>query len=174
NRTAQHGRSAIRWCRIGRLIIVPLPAGCIAGVAAGCASSKSARVAKEERVTVAQLSAPARASVEKLTAGGTVDQIDKEIERGKVVYDVEATVGGQHVEFLIADADGQVLGTEVPIDLRAVPEAVRGAAEKYFDASADLKAMKGLEYGQTRYEIEGTKNGKTVEVTFNPDGRKAR
>lgn len=112
--------------------------------------------------------------MEKLTAGGTVDQIDKEIERGKVVYDVEATVGGQHVEFLIADADGQVLGTEVPIDLSAVPAAVRAAAEKYFDASADLKAMKGLEYGQTRYEIEGTKNGKTVEVTFNPDGRKAR
>ena len=112
--------------------------------------------------------------MEKLTAGGTVDQIDKEIERGKVVYDVEATVGGQHVEFLIADADGQVLGTEVPIDLRAVPEAVRAAAEKYFGASAGLKAMKGLEYGQTRYEIEGTKNGKTVEVTFNPDGRKAR
>ena len=160
--------------RFDCLIIVSLLALGIAGIAAVCASTKSARAAKEERVTIAQLSTPARASVEKLTAGGTVDQIDKEIERGKVVYDVEATVRGQHVEFLIADSNGEVLGTETPVDLSALPEPVRAAAQKYFGGSAGLKAMKGLEYGETHYEIEGLKNGKTVEVTFDPEGRRAR
>ena len=38
-------------------------------------------------------------------------------------------------------------------------------------AKDGLKAMKGLEYGETHYEIEGPKNGKTVEVTFEPDGK---
>ena len=101
-------------------------------------------------------------------------KLTKEVEKGKVVYDVEATVGGKHVEFLIADADGAVLGTEVPIEFSELPEAVRAAAEKYFGSAAGLKAMKGVEYGETSYEIEGTKNGKTVEVTFDPAGKRGK
>jgi uncharacterized membrane protein YkoI len=143
----------------------------IASLWAGCATHKNTQ-AKEERVSVAQLSAPARATVERVTTGGKVDQIDKEVERGKVVYDVEATVGGKHVEYLIADADGEVLGTEVSIAYNEVPEPVRAAAEMYFDKGPELKAMKGIEYGETHYEIEGPKNGKSVEATFDPAGKK--
>src|SRR6267142_2849731 len=94
-----------------RFIVCPLLALGIAGFAAGCASDKQARAKKEVRVSIADLSAPARATVDKVTADGKVDQIEKEVEKGRVVYDVEATVGGRHVEFLIADADGAVLGT---------------------------------------------------------------
>jgi len=159
--------------RISRFIIVPMLAVAVAGLAAGCASTKGS-AQKEVRLSVAELSGPARAMVEKVTAGGQVDQITKEVEKGKTVYDVEATVGGQHVEFLIADADGAVLGTEVPIEFSELPEAVRAAAEKYFGSAAGLKAMKGVEYGETSYEIEGTKNGKTVAVTFDPTGKRAR
>jgi uncharacterized membrane protein YkoI len=129
---------------------------------------------KEERVSLSQLSEPARAAVEKVTAGGTIEQMTKEVEKGKIVYDVESTVDGKHVEFLIADADGAVLGTEVPIEYGELPEAVRAAAEKYFGIGSGLKAMKGVEYGETTYEIEGPKNGKTVEATFNPEGKPAK
>ena len=145
--------------------------GGVAGLAAGCAGMKSS---KETRVTIADLSAPARTTVEKMTAGGTVDKIDKEVERGRVVYDVEATVGGKHVEYLIGDSDGAVLGTETSIEFDQLPEPVRKAAEKYFGATTGLKAMKGLEYGETHYEIEGPKNGKVVEVTFDEMGKKAK
>jgi hypothetical protein len=31
--------------------------------------------------------------------------------------------------------------------------------------------MKGVEYGETHYEIEGQKNGKKVEVTLDPLGK---
>jgi hypothetical protein len=34
--------------------------------------------------------------------------------------------------------------------------------------------MKGLEYGETHYEIEGIKNGENVEVTFDSVGRKTK
>lgn len=142
----------------------------LAGFAAGCASDKPVGAPSETRVTLPELSAPARATTERVTAGGKVDQITREVERGKTVYDVEATVGGKHLEFLIADADGAVLGTEVPIPVDEMPEAVRDAAEKYFGTLAGLKAMKGVEYGETSYEIEGPKGGKTVEVTFDPAG----
>ncbi len=159
--------------RLRCFILIPLVAAAVAGFAAGCASSKGGSQ-KEARVTIDQLSAPARATVEKVTAGGTVDQITREKEKGKIVYDVEATVGGRHLEFLIADADGTVLGTEVPVEFSELPEPVRAAAEKYFGTTSGLTAMKGVEYGETSYEIEGTRDGKKVEVTFDPNGKRAQ
>jgi uncharacterized membrane protein YkoI len=129
---------------------------------------------KEVHVSLTQLSEPARATVEKVTAGGKIEQMTREVERGKTVYDVEAEVDGKHLEFLIADADGAVLGTEVPIEYGDLPEAVRTSAEKYFGTAAGLKAMKGVEYGETTFEIEGPKDGKTVEATFDPAGQPAK
>ena len=128
---------------------------------------------KEVPVTLAQLSAPARATVEQVTAGGKIEQMTREVEHGKTAYDVEATVDGKHLEFLIDGADGAVLGTEVPIAYADLPEAVRTAAEKYFGGATGLKAAKGVEFGETTYEIEGPKDGKTVEATFDPDGKPA-
>ena len=158
--------------KLNRIVIVLLLTLGVSFVAVACRTEKASRAEpKEERVTLEQLSAPARLAVDKATAGGHVEQIDKEVERGKVVYDVEATVNGKHVEFLIADADGAVLGTENQIEFGDLPQPIRAAAEKYFGTTIGLKAMKGLEYGETHYEIEGSKKGKTVEVTFDPDGK---
>jgi len=140
-------------------------------VMVGCASNKSG---KEVRVSLMELSPPARITLEKMTTGGTIDKIDREVERGKIVYDAEATVGGKHVEYLIADSNGELLGTENEIEFNQLPEAVRAAAEKYFGGAPGLKAMKGVEYGETHYEIEGPKNGKTTEVTFDPLGKRVK
>ena len=159
--------------RMSRPIIALTAALGAASLGAGCASTRGS-APKEVRVTVADLSAPARATVGKVTAGGSVDQIDREIERGRTVYDVEATVGGRHLEFLIADSDGEVLGTEVPIPFSELPEPVQSAAEQFFGTASGLTAMNGVEYGETHYEIEGPKGGKTVEVTFDPTGLRAK
>jgi hypothetical protein len=88
-----------------------------------------------------------------------------------VVYDAEASVGGKHVEYLIADSTGEILGTETEIQFSQLPEPVRIAAEKCFHTTTGLKAMKGVEYGETHYEIEGARNGQTTEVTFDPLGK---
>ena len=53
-----------------------------------------------------------------------------------------------------------------------LPPPVRAAAEKYFGATAGLKAMKGVEEGKTHYEVEGKKGGKNAEVTFDPGGNR--
>ena len=157
---------------INRFIIVPLLAIGLGSI--GCSSFKGGGAEKQEgtRVSLSQLSSPARATVQKLTAGGQIEKIDREIEKGKPIYDVEATVGGKHVEYTIAEADGAVLGTETSIEFSQLPEPVRMAAQKYFGGSTGLKAMKGVEDGKTSYEIEGPKNGKTVEVTFDPNGKR--
>ena len=160
--------------RISRSIIAFLLAAGVTAFVVGCASTRACKEKKEdatERVSLAQLSAPARATVERLTAGGKVDMIDKEVEKGKTVYDVEATVGGKHVEYMIADADGAVLGTETSIEYSELPDAVRAAAEKYFGSATGLKAVKGVEEGKTTYEVEGQKNGKKVTAEFDASGK---
>jgi uncharacterized membrane protein YkoI len=154
--------------KIHRLLVATVLTLAVASAGVGC---KSTGEGKATRVTVAELPEPARAAVNKLTVGGQIEKIDKEIEHGKVVYDVEATVGGKHVEYSIG-ADGAVLGTETSIEFSALPEPVRLAAEKHFGTTSGLKAMKGVEDGKTHYEIEGTKNGKKSEVTFDPTGHR--
>jgi uncharacterized membrane protein YkoI len=160
--------------RLQSIIAMAVLAVGAAGFVTGCASTHSASTQPEQDVTLAEISEPARATVNQEVAGGQVNKITKEVERGKTVYDVEATVGGKHMEYLIADKDGELLGTEVPIEFSQLPEPVRAAAEKYFGTSSGLTVMKGVEYGETQYEIEGPKNGKTVEVTFDPAGKRAK
>jgi uncharacterized membrane protein YkoI len=137
----------------------------------GCVSGHDS---KETKVSLNQMSPPARQTLERVTSGGTIEKIEREIERGRVVYDAEATIGGKHFEYLIGESNGEILGTETEIELSQLPEAVRVATRNYFGTSTELKAMKGVEYGETQYEIEGKKNGKITEVTFDPNGKIVR
>lgn len=124
-------------------------------VVAVLALAYSAR-AGEHKVDLSSLPAPAQAAVEKWLAGGTIKSITQEEEDGKVIYDVEATVNGQHAEADVA-ADGTVLTTEVEVAFNSLPQAVQDAAGKYFGDTKDLKASKELEGSKTMYEIEGKK-----------------
>jgi uncharacterized membrane protein YkoI len=157
---------------ISRWIMTLLLAVGVTVLVTACASTKAGKEKEDatERVSLADLPMPARATVEKLTGGGKVEMIDKEVEKGKTVYDVEATVGGKHVEYTIA-IDGAVVGTETSIEYNELPEAVRAAAEKYFGTATGLNPSVGVEDGRTTYEVEGTKNGKKVAATFDPTGK---
>jgi uncharacterized membrane protein YkoI len=138
---------------------------------AACASNKEGKEEEEsERLSLSQMPGPARATAEKMTAGGTVEKIDRENEHGKVVYDVEANVGGQHVEYTITE-DGTILGTETQTTFDALPEPVRAAATKYFGGTDGLTCMKCVEDGTTKYEVAGQKAGKKAEATFDATGK---
>lgn len=59
-------------------------------------------------VTLEQLPATVRATVEKETQGGKVTDIEKDHERGQVIYEVEFTLDGKEWELDIAE-DGKLL-----------------------------------------------------------------
>jgi len=158
--------------RMKERVIAALMTIGLVGLTAGCASIKGDDEKEGTRTSLAQLSEPARATVQRVTAGGQIEKIDREVEKGKAIYDVEANVGGKHVEYTIAEADGAVLGTETEITFAELPPPVRAAAEKFFGTATGLKAMKGVEEGKTSYEIEGTRNGKKTEATFDPNGKR--
>lgn len=136
-----------------------------------CATKHAAESDEGTRVALADLSAPARAAVEREIASGSIDRITRETERGQTVYDVEATVNGQHTEYTIADSDGSILGREIEIPLSDLPAPVLHAARAFFDKGATLTATKGVEYGQTTYEINGPKNGSMTEKTWDAAGK---
>ena len=158
--------------RIGRLIATLVVAVGVAALAAGCGSSGSGSgEGSSVQVSLEDLPDAPRRTVQRLTAGGRIERIDKEVEDGRVVYDVEATIGGKHTEFLVADSDGAVLETETSVDFSQLPAAVRAAAVQYFDSTVGLTALKKDAFGQVSYEITGTRNGRPAEGTFDPTGR---
>ena len=141
--------------------------------AAGCSGLRGRRAKQEPpapQVSLSQVPEPARATIERLTAGGTIQQIEKAQEGGRTVYDVEATLRDRDVEYDVA-ADGTVLtsGQTVPFD--SLPIVIRAAAREYFGLEPVRKAFVEVEEGKTFYEIEARKGGKVVTVKLTDTGQ---
>ncbi|MCL5282028.1 MAG: hypothetical protein M1376_19215 [Planctomycetes bacterium] len=124
----------------------------------------------EQKVSLTQVPALVRATIEKQTAGGEIKSIEKEEKDGQVIYDVEATVQGRDVEYDIA-ADGTVLTNEQGVPFASLPPTVRSAAEKYFGSAADLKAGVETEGDKTFYEVEGKKGRTLVTLRLTNTGQ---
>jgi hypothetical protein len=86
--------------RIGRLIATLVLAVGAAVLAAGCGTSGSGE-GSSVSVSLEDLPDAPRRTVQRLTAGGRIERIDRQLEEGRVVYDVEATIGGKHMEWLV-------------------------------------------------------------------------
>ncbi len=71
------------------------------------------------RVKVEELPDPVKATLDKFIAdeapGAEVEEIEKEVEDGKVVYEIELEVGDKDIELEIAE-DGTLLEKEVEKD----------------------------------------------------------
>lgn len=129
-----------------------------------------AKEAPAQQVSLSQVPEPARAVIEKVTAGGKIKKIEKAEEGGKTIYDVEATVRDRDVEYDIA-ADGTILTSGQTVPYTSVPLVVRNAAEKYFGSATGLKAFVELEEGKTFYEISGTKGGGPMTIKLTDAGQ---
>ena len=101
----------------------------------------------QQQSALSDVPAPVRATIERPTAGGRIEEIVSEKE-------------GKHVEYDV-DSSGKILTSGEDVPYEAVPQAVRAAAEKYFGASEGLQALREIEGGKTFYEIAGRKG--TVE-----------
>jgi uncharacterized membrane protein YkoI len=123
-----------------------------------------------QAIALSDVPAPARATIEKLTADGTIRKLEKAEEGGQTVYDVEATVGGKDVEYDVA-ADGKIVTSEESVPFASLPAAVQKAAHTYFGSAEGLKASRELEAGKTFYEVSGTKAGAPVTVKFSDTGK---
>ncbi len=143
------------------------------------AAVKKEKEPPAKKVSLSDLPAPARTTIEALLMGGVIRALDKEEADGKVVYDLEATIGDLEVEYDVLE-NGVVISAGMAVPYDSVPKAVRAAAEKYFKTARGLKAFREGEEGQVFFEIEGptatlklTEKGQIVEEE-KPDAEAAK
>lgn len=140
---------------------------------AGCSGLHGRRAKQEppaQPVSLSQVPAPARATIERLTAGGMIRQIEEAQEGGRTVYDVEATLPDRDVEYDVA-ADGTVLTSGQAVPFESLPIVIRAAAREYFGLEPVRQALVEVEEGRTFYEVEAQKGGKVVTVKLTDTGK---
>jgi uncharacterized membrane protein YkoI len=67
---------------------------------------------EEEEITLDQCPAPVKATILKEAKGGKIEEIEKEVEDGKLLYEAELLIDGKEVEIKVAP-DGKLLEKEV-------------------------------------------------------------
>ncbi len=80
-------------------------------VLGGCAGHQGETAAKETPVTMDELPAPVRATLEKESTGGKVTEIEKEVKKGKTLYSADMKINGVEWDITIAE-DGTVVSKE--------------------------------------------------------------
>jgi uncharacterized membrane protein YkoI len=112
---------------------------------------------------------PAKAgeALQKLAGTNKIVEVGTEKEHGIQVYEAEWVVDGTEVEAEVT-AEGVLLEMEEAVKVKAVPPAVRAAAEKALAGAPTLQYEK---HTVTFYEVEGKDNGKKKEVSISAAGK---
>src|SRR5438128_2265121 len=88
---------------VGGLVISPAFSGTTHAF-----GGKKAEHAEGPAVSMDQVSAPAKATIEREAKGGTVRQVTQDTEKGKMVYEAEIERNGK-ARFVSVDANGKVV-----------------------------------------------------------------
>jgi uncharacterized membrane protein YkoI len=182
-------RALIRWLfkRNNRevmkkhIVIINIVAGLLAATAVE---------AYAEKVKLSELPAAAQTAVKAQAGSAEIEDIDKEIRNGRVVYEVAFKRNGQHTE-LIVGADGSVLeggiikpalpGTKLSnvknplagaqkVSLDEVPRVVRNVIRTQAAGAPVEDIDKGVLNGKTVYEAAFKKDGENIELRVAEDG----
>ena len=154
----------------------------VLAVAAALAASSAMAEDQEKEVTIQEVPAPVRAAIEKLSAGGTIDELEQEKKGDKVTYSVEVKKDGKTTEYDLS-ADGAVLKTEVDeedegkeeaeektVAFDSLPAPVKKAFEAASGGAAATTATMEREGGIDVYEIEFVKDGVKTSVEAAANG----
>jgi hypothetical protein len=83
----------------------------------------------------------------------------------------ETRPGGEFA--LEIDAYGEILGAEAEVDLAAIPQACREAADRHFPGGKAVSAEKEIVAGVQYFEVIKEIHGQRFEILMNPDGSRA-
>ncbi len=161
----------------------------VAGLALCIGAVATQRMTNDEiTVSIAEVPDAVRATILAQAQGGTIGEIEMEIENGQAVYEAEVIIDGRKVEIGVA-ADGTPLGQEadddeddeaddddeedeeeVQVPLADVPEAVKATIVKEAGGAEIKEIEKETEDGQTIYSADVVIGGQEVELAIAPDG----
>lgn len=126
---------------------------------------------QEKRITRADLPAAVQKTVDEQAKGATIRGYNREMENGKVAYEVELTVNG-HSKDVLMDAQGNVLEIEEEVTLGDLPAAVREGLQKKAGKGTIAKVESLTKKGVlVAYEAQVRLGKKRSEIQVGPEGK---
>ena len=122
--------------------------------------------AAETKVKLADLPAPVQKTVREQTRIAELKGLSKEVENGKVFYEIETITNGKSRDLLV-NPSGQIVEVEEATSLESVPAAVKAALAT---KGKILKVETVTRGNDVSYEAVVSKNGKKSEVAVEADG----
>ena len=128
-------------------------------------------IAAEKTVALKDAPAAVQKTIAEQLKGGKLKSLSVETEDGKTEYEAEVTVDG-HDKTVAMDASGKVLETEMVVELKALPEAVRAGLSREAGKGSISKVEEVTKAGVTSYEALVKEAGKKDrEVVVTADGK---
>jgi len=128
--------------------------------------------ASEQRINYGDLPPAVQQTVQKEIQAATVKGYSKEVEHGKVRYEVEMTVDGKTRDVSI-DPSGKVVEVEQEVSPEAVPPAAMAAIKKGVKGGSVLKVEEVKSDTETVYEAQVLSKGRYREIRVHADGSAA-
>jgi hypothetical protein len=150
-------------CRSLRILIIVL---------AGAFAAAGARaIEKEQRIQKSDMPEAVQATADRESAGGTVKEYAKAIEKGQVVYAIDVVADGRTKEILIG-ADGNVVAVREDVPFAQLPPEVQ-AGLKQQAGKGKIGKVTAISKNPavTGYEASVANQGKTTRVEVGVDGK---
>jgi uncharacterized membrane protein YkoI len=128
--------------------------------------------AGEKRVHFSELPPAVQKTAQAESQGATVKGYSKEVEHGKLTYEVEMVVNGKPRDVSI-DPSGKVVEVEQEVSLESVPAAALTAIQREAKGGSVAKVEEVKSDSETAYEAQILSNGKQREVRVHADGSPA-
>ncbi|QNI30460.1 PepSY-like domain-containing protein [Alloacidobacterium dinghuense] len=132
----------------------------------------AAAIAGETQITYNDLPAAVQKTAQRESQGATVWRYSKEVENGKVEYEVEMTAGGKSRDISI-NPSGKVVEIEQQVSLNTVPVAAMTAIRKEAAGASIRKVEEVRANAEIAYEAQILSNGKRQEIRVHADGSAA-
>lgn len=142
-------------------------------VAIGAATALSINShAEAKRVNFGDLPPAVKETAQRESLGATVKGYSKEVENGRVEYEVEMMLNGMSKDVSI-DPSGKVIEVEQQVSLDAVPAAAMAAIQKGAEGGSIRMVEEVKSDSETAYEAQILNHGKHREVRVHADGTRA-
>ncbi|MCL6464580.1 MAG: hypothetical protein K6T49_08640 [Acidobacterium ailaaui] len=125
----------------------------------------------EKPIRKSEMPPTVQKTADEQSAGATVRGYAKDVENGRVEYEVELLVNG-HTKDVTMDPQGRVTEIEEQMEMASLPVGVREALQKRATPGKIVKVESLTKHGSlVAYEAQVVKDSRHFEVQVGPQGQ---
>jgi uncharacterized membrane protein YkoI len=145
-------------------------------LAASAAQGQDKAAPKAEKIALDKVPEPIMKAVNTRFPGAKLRSVEKEVEDGKVVFDVELTQNGRKYEMDIKE-DGTIIEIEKEVAVKDLPQAVTKTLKREYPKATikeimEVNKVNGTTETPDHYEVVlETADGRSIEVEVSLTGK---